>query len=782
MSSTGQGSPFFSPTQISGCQLWLDAADSSTLTLTASTVTTWRDKSGNGRNATAPIAPTLVQGIQNKLPAIYFNGASYFTGSLTNTTNQQSFFAVFRYNTGAPQYARLASFGVNLTADFNNVAYYNMSYNTGTLAITRNSIETGVTLSPALDTFHQASVIFNGTNGLYYTDGGSYSNSAAWTANFNFNQYRLGSDQTPFVPQQMIGYIAEVIVYSGGVTTQQRQQVEGYLAWKWGLQGNLPATHPYKSSPYPPFVVASVPTALANNFQPPQVSGLALWLDASDPTTITGSSPITGWADKSGTGKTVTFVGADNTYSSDAQSVNTSNGTAGAATYFYANVNLKRSVVPNVSVFLVYTWTGSGISANQPLWGQDNGGGWNRFQLLSFPSASALSYGLSYTPSSPNVTVASSLNTANKLVYTATYALNAPNGTFVNVNGSLASSLVTEVPASPETSTTNTYFGTIDTGYSGRVAYHEILIYTANLTVVQRQQVEGYLAWKWSLTSSFSSTFPYKTIPPSLSPLPIYPRSIITPGVWNPTQVSGCSLWLDAADQSTLTLGPANTVSRWRDKISSLSFQASATNPTLYPIPFNRNYPIQFSGSSFFLNSAFTYGLSSRSCFLVVSETTPGNNNGFLSFAVTGTDYTQTNALAIESGSKTISQYYQIITASGNGGYVATLTGQPATPFAIYSDTFGSGVESVYQNGTLATTATSSQTFTSSLGLYVGARMVANSVSNYLTGLVAEVILYNRALTASERQQAEGYLAWKWGLQKSLPANHPWANWPPPPS
>jgi hypothetical protein len=28
--------------------------------------------------------------------------------------------------------------------------------------------------------------------------------------------------------------------------------VEGYLAWKWGLQGNLPPNHPYKLFPPSP--------------------------------------------------------------------------------------------------------------------------------------------------------------------------------------------------------------------------------------------------------------------------------------------------------------------------------------------------------------------------------------------------------------------------------------------------------------------------------------------------------------------------------------------------
>jgi hypothetical protein len=46
--------------------------------------------------------------------------------------------------------------------------------------------------------------------------------------------------------------VAEVIVYSTTPSDQQRQQIEGYLAWKWGLVANLPAGHPYKNYPPPP--------------------------------------------------------------------------------------------------------------------------------------------------------------------------------------------------------------------------------------------------------------------------------------------------------------------------------------------------------------------------------------------------------------------------------------------------------------------------------------------------------------------------------------------------
>jgi hypothetical protein len=32
------------------------------------------------------------------------------------------------------------------------------------------------------------------------------------------------------------------------VDTDTREKIEGYLAWKWGLEGNLPIGHPYKSA------------------------------------------------------------------------------------------------------------------------------------------------------------------------------------------------------------------------------------------------------------------------------------------------------------------------------------------------------------------------------------------------------------------------------------------------------------------------------------------------------------------------------------------------------
>ena len=53
------------------------------------------------------------------------------------------------------------------------------------------------------------------------------------------------------------GRFGELLIYNGecGVPGTgddnlfYRYQAEGYLAWKWGLQGSLPSTHLYKNAP-----------------------------------------------------------------------------------------------------------------------------------------------------------------------------------------------------------------------------------------------------------------------------------------------------------------------------------------------------------------------------------------------------------------------------------------------------------------------------------------------------------------------------------------------------
>jgi hypothetical protein len=54
---------------------------------------------------------------------------------------------------------------------------------------------------------------------------------------------------TPVLGGAMRGYIYEIVVYNTTLSSGDQRKVEGYLAWKWGIQGSLPTTHPYYLAP-----------------------------------------------------------------------------------------------------------------------------------------------------------------------------------------------------------------------------------------------------------------------------------------------------------------------------------------------------------------------------------------------------------------------------------------------------------------------------------------------------------------------------------------------------
>jgi hypothetical protein len=76
------------------------------------------------------------------------------------------------------------------------------------------------------------------------------------------------------------------------LSTSNRQLVEGYLAWKWGLQANLPLDILIRQRhllTYKLTLVFPIPTILpgvGKYFDPRKAGTCRLWLDAADPTTI----------------------------------------------------------------------------------------------------------------------------------------------------------------------------------------------------------------------------------------------------------------------------------------------------------------------------------------------------------------------------------------------------------------------------------------------------------------------------------------------------------------
>jgi hypothetical protein len=80
-----------------------------------------------------------------------------------------------------------------------------------------------------------------------------------------------------------------------------------------------------------------------------------------------------------------------------------------------------------------------------------------------------------------------------------------------------------------------------------------------------------------------------------------------------------------------------------------------------------------------------------------------------------------------------------------------------------------------YLNGTL--NISTPTVYFNDLGtqLTIGMDGANNTGDTGFIGNISEILIYNRTLTSTERQNLEGYLAWKWNLVTDLPPTHPYS-------
>jgi len=79
-----------------------------------------------------------------------------------------------------------------------------------------------------------------------YVDGTAvYEGLSGPSGTFTFNT--VGHLQYSGTDEYMSGAISEIIMFNNTLDEDQRQIMEGYLAYKYGLQNNLASSHPYKT-------------------------------------------------------------------------------------------------------------------------------------------------------------------------------------------------------------------------------------------------------------------------------------------------------------------------------------------------------------------------------------------------------------------------------------------------------------------------------------------------------------------------------------------------------
>jgi hypothetical protein len=229
---------------ITGLQLWYDARDvlnTGTNPANGTALTTWFDKSGNGRNATGVNGPTYSN------TQVYFNGTTQaFTTSYTAVNTTETVIVVATMNAsgtgdilgssatgGREVYGDQTAFSVSLKK------YGGATINPGSVIINTNVsfiwVNTFTTTS--------SSTYNAGSNDSIGVNGGAYSGAGVTY---------LGRSGT--ASNYLNGRIREVLIYNSVLSTTNRQIIEGWLAWAFDPNGTanivsrLPGAHPYKTA------------------------------------------------------------------------------------------------------------------------------------------------------------------------------------------------------------------------------------------------------------------------------------------------------------------------------------------------------------------------------------------------------------------------------------------------------------------------------------------------------------------------------------------------------
>lgn len=216
--------------------LWLDADDAATITLDGSNVSQWDDKSGNGRHVSQANAalqpPYSATGLLGK-PTLDF-GSAVNSRALTNAAltgySPVRYFGVADYDgpnpfqtfTGILLHAPIADFNLDRTM----TASSGTSWSGTGVTLYHNGADPTLTALPVIS--------------LPFVFATNFSQTA------NKTSVSIGTAGTD---RSWRGKISEIISTSFVPSTADRQKIEGYLAWKWGLEANLPADHPYKTAP-----------------------------------------------------------------------------------------------------------------------------------------------------------------------------------------------------------------------------------------------------------------------------------------------------------------------------------------------------------------------------------------------------------------------------------------------------------------------------------------------------------------------------------------------------
>ena len=801
---------------MTGCCLWFDAQDASNcITATATAVTGMKDKSGVGNNLSilasnasaytsgTTVGATLLSNAINGFPALFLNSSGFYgTLSPTYTGSTWSYYMVVEVVSNTSNtYGRLLDLTNSADSTDSGVDSFNLilygatsGANMATMALVRGggTGTAGTYYSFPMTSAFLISGHFDGTNAYYYING-ALVNTFPTTGNFNANRISIGlaaiSSNVNYVDRM---YVGEVLQYQTAPTTAQRQAIEGYLATKWKLQAGLPTTHPYYAvGGFSGFVPSSA------------LSNCCLWIDAADPNCYRGTtSAITGLNDKSGQGNNTTTLSSSPTV--------ISSGTIGASIYqnainglpaIYLNSTGFIGTTPsytgaNFSFFMVMNVLSSASATVYPRYfSTGNANATNDFQdstkflFASNPGNTFINiqrgYGASayaFWSAGTTFLISGYFDGTNAYVY--------QNGSLIGQNASTGNFTITKytIGLQSDFSNSGNPYDWVD-----RVYYGEVLTYQSAPTTAQRQSIEGYLATKWGLQSSLPTSHPYYSTP---AVAPLYGHvalcasgnTLTIPAAQVTTttpSTTSCVLWFDANSATAVYSGTTSAVTGLKDQsgannnATTVAYATTGTGSAvaqMVPNAINGLTALYLNNTGFIGPLASTYTGTVWTAYFVMSILQ--NANGYYGRLISlGNANGNNDAYDITKFMLSLNPNSKVANFTRNGtfadGHIIPFNLNQAT---LWSITFDGTNATIYQNGTsmgyfASTGAFSNTKYGIGVNTYTATSPAPVDIVDKIQ--VGEVLLYQAAHTATQRQSIEAYLAVKWGVSPRLPPSHP---------
>ena len=254
------------------------------------------------------------------------------------------------------------------------------------------------------------------------------------------------------------------------------------------------------------------------------------------------------------------------------------------------------------------------------------------------------------------------------------------------------------------------------------------------------------------------------------------PLIVTTLNIFTPLSVSNLILWVDGSDPLNNGAAPANgtALTTWFDKSGNSNNMTALVNGTYASNSQNGRGTITFT-SSVYRSAITNIPYYPADAYIVVRVNSASTANDICGVCQLNAD----NFNSLTFGEYSTSKWH-----NGSSGFsrtpnaVASVT-ETSTSFLIMSWSIANNNFYIYRNGVqIMVTSSYSWTPTASVIFSLGTRVDVNA-GNRLQGSIAEAVLYTTQLNTTNRQQVEGFLAWKWGLQTQLPSNHPYFNFAP---